>query len=376
MKQWEADKSVPGLGVMSLPSGVRTWYLRYREPSGKQQTQKLGRDGVINKTIARKEALKILAEVAKGNAPVSDRRKSKDAPTMAQLQERMERDHYAKLRPGTAANYEQIWRLHVIPAIGQMKIEAVQRSDVIALLSKLTTVHHNRVLQCLKAAFNMAEVWQLRSEGTNPCRKIEKLPERVRKRYLSDQERSRLLAALDEIATTPLRWRFAQLIRLLMLTGCRVGEICRGRWEWFDEDAGILVIPAERHKTGEKTGEERVVHVPPAAVLILRDLRRNSNTEWIIAGDGDGHLIGYQKLWTELITHAGITNLKVHDLRHNFASVALTKAGLTLPQVGQLLGHACPSTTARYAHLINEGAKQMAAAVADQLSSSYQGEVL
>lgn len=156
---------------------------------------------------------------------------------------------------------------------------------------------------------NKAELWQLRPEGTNPCRRIEKLPERIRRRYLSDEERQRLIAALDVMATTPLRWRFIQLVRLLMLTGCRVGEICRGRWEWVDEKAAVMAIPADDHKTGQQTGKERVVHIPPAAVLILRELRLKSNSEWIIAGDSDSHLVGYQKLWNELMTPAKIRGL-------------------------------------------------------------------
>lgn len=367
MKRWEADSNVPGLGVMVLPSGVRTWYLRFREPGGKQQTHKIGRDGIVNKTIARQEAHKILAEVAKGHAPATARKQRLLAPTMVQLQARMEKEHYATLRAKTASNYEQIWRLHITPAIGSRRVPEITRAQVVELLSKVAPIQRNRVLQCLKAAFTMAEVWGIRPEGTSPCRKIEKTTERIRKRYLSDEERQRLVAALDAIATTPLRWRFAQLIKLLMLTGCRVGEICRGRWEWFDEKAGLLVIPAEGHKTGQQTGKDRVVHLPPAAILIMRELRLKSNTEWIIAGDGDGHLVGYQKLWIELVGAAKITGLKVHDLRHNFASVAITKAGLTLTQVGSLLGHASPSTTARYAHLVDEGARDMARSVADQL---------
>lgn len=193
------------------------------------------------------------------------------------------------------------------------------------------------------------------------------MQELVRERYLSDEERERLVAALDAMATTPLRWRFTQLVRLLVLTGCRVGEICRGRWEWIDEKAAVMVIPVERHKTGQQTGEERVVHVPPAAVRILKELRLKSNSPWIIAGEADSHLVGYQKLWNELMTLAKIKNLRVHDLRHNFASVAITKSGLTLPQVGHLLGHASPVTTSRYAHLVDEGAQGMAKSVADQL---------
>lgn len=367
MKRWESDSSVPGLGVLVLPSGIRTWYLRYREPDGKQQTQKLGRDGIINKTIARKQAVQILAEVAKGNAPGTARKERLKAPKMTELQARMEREHYATLRPKTVSNYEQIWRLHITPALGSKRVREVTREQVVELLGKLPPVQRNRVLQCLKAAFTMAEVWGMRPENTNPCRKIAKTTERIRKRYLSDDERERMLKTLDAMATTPLRWRFAHLVRLLMLTGCRVGEICRARWEWIDSGYTVLVVPAERHKTGGKTGSDRVVHLSPPAAQILRELRERSESPWVIAGDGDGHLVGYQKLWLELMRDAKIENLKVHDLRHHWASVALTKAGLSLSQVGGLLGHASPSTTNRYAHLIDEGAQRMAAEVAGKI---------
>lgn len=367
MKQWEADSVVSGLGILSLDSGVRTWYLRYREQGGKQRTQKIGRADVLNRAAARREALKLLADVAQGKAPLSERQKAREGLTVAGLQPLMEQRHYSLLRATTADAYKRMWNLHIVPTIGNQKIVDVQRKDVLDLLDGLKPILRNRVLQCIRAAFNKAEVWQLRPDGTNPCNKIEKLPERIRKRYLSDAELQRLLAALDEMATIPVRWRFTQLIRLLLLTGCRVGEICRGRWEWLNDDFTVMVIPYERHKTGEQTGEERVVQVPPSAVKILKELRGRSNSDWIIAGDGDGHLVGYQKLWNELMKKAEIKNLKVHDLRHNFASVAITKAGLTLPQVGHLLGHASPVTTDRYAHLIDEGARDMAKSVAEKL---------
>jgi integrase len=367
VKQWEADSSVPGLGVMTLESGVQTWYLRYREQSGKQRTQKIGRADVINRAAARREALKVLSEVAQGRAPMAARQEARKGDTVAGLLELMKTRHYSTLRQSTADAYEGMWDLHVVPKLGTKRVKDVERRDILDLLDGLKPVMRNRLLQSLRSAFNKAELWQIRPEGTNPCKGIAKLQERSRKRYLSDEERKRLIAALDLMATTPLRWRFAQLVRLLMLTGCRVGEICRGRWEWVDEKAAVIVIPAERHKTGEQTGEERVVHVPPAAIRILRELRLKSNSDWIIAGEGDGHLVGYQKLWNELMEIAKIVNLKAHDLRHDYASVALTKVGLTLPQVGKLLGHASPTTTNRYAHLIDEGAATMAESVADQL---------
>jgi integrase len=366
-EMWEADQSVPGLGIMTLKSGTRTWYLRYREQGGKQRTSKIGRADVLNRAAARREALKILSEVAQGRAPRAKRDQARAGLTMAGLLPLMEQRHYVNLGKTTAAAYKKMWQNRILPRLGKKRVTEIERRDVLDMLDGLPPIMHNRVLQCVRAAFHKAALWQLRPEGTNPCGGVEKLAERIRKRYLSDEERQRLLAALDTIATTPLRWRFAQLVKLLLLTGCRVGEICRGRWEWFDEKAGVLVIPAERHKTGKKTGEERVVHVPPAAILILRELRLKSHSPWIIAGQGDGHLVGYQKLWLELMAAAKIKNFRVHDARHNFASVAITKAGLTLAQVGGLLGHASPVTTSRYAHLVDQGAKDMAESVADQL---------
>jgi len=364
-REWKPDTKVTGLGLLVLPSGVETWYLRYREPSGKQQHHKIGRADVLNRTLAREEAHKILAAVARGHAPTSARQELRRGPDMADLYQRLLAEHYPKLRLRTVQGYQSIWAVHIIPTLGRHKVQTVTSADVMRLLSRIRPIQANRTLAVLRKAFNLAILWGMRAD--NPCAKVPSNTERKRRRYLSNEERQRLVAALDAIATTPLRWRFAQLVRLLMLTGCRVGEICRGRWEWVNEQAGLMVIPPDSHKTGEKVGHERVVHIPPAGILILRELRLKSNTQWIIAGDGDGHLVGYQKLWEELMRIAEIKNLRPHDLRHNWASVAITKAGLTLPQVGSLLGHASPLTTSRYAHLLEDGAHAMAGAVADQL---------
>lgn len=358
-KQWEADRKVPGLGLMTLPSGVQTWYLRFREPGGRQQTHKIGRAEIVNRTMAREEAHKLLADVARGNVPTKVRR----LPTMADLHQRMQAEHYGRLRERTSREYDRLWRVLVLPAMGAMKVEQVERRDVIGLLAPLSPVSANRALQMLKAAFNKAELWQLRPDHSNPCRRIPKQPEPLRERYLTREETVQLLAALDAFPLTPLRWRFVQLIRLLLLTGCRVGEIVRGRWEWFQEETAVLLIPSAHHKTGND-GKMRKVHLAPAAVAILRELQTQAKTPWIIAGHGDHHLIGYQKLWEELLRNTEIINLRIHDLRHNFASVGISQAGLTLTEVGKLLGHASPVTTQRYAHLADEAAAAAASKVA------------
>lgn len=364
-KEWIPDTKVTGLGVLKLPSGVETWYLRYREPGGKQQHHKIGRTEVVGRTLAREEAHKILAAVAKGEAPTSARKELRDGPTVADLQKMMEEKHYPKLGERTRAGYKSIWDCHITPKLGTTKVRLVTSGQVMNLLEKVGGTQANRTLAVLRKGMNLAILWNLRTD--NPCARVPGNGENKRERYLSDEELKRLIAALDTFPTTPLQWRFAQLVKLLILTGCRLNEICSGRWEWFDEKAATLVIPREGHKTGKKTGKDRVVHLPPAAIRILKELRLKSNSDWIIAGRGNGHLIGFAKLWSDLLEQAKIENLTAHDLRHHWASVAITESNLTLKQVGGMLGHMSPLTTDRYAHLIDQGAKEMAKSVADRL---------
>ncbi len=363
-REWQPDRKISGLGLMVLESGVRTYYVRYREPSGKQQTHKIGRAEVVGLTMAREEAIKILAAVAKGEAPGTDKQLLRHGKTVRELSEMVSEKHYAtRVRESTRVGYEVLWRRHILPRLGAEKVATLQTIQVIDMLEELPRIQSNRALAVLRKAMNLAELWGIRAKGTNPCRGIQANGERKIKRYLSREELQRLLAALDAFAVAGVRWRFAQLIRLLLLTGCRVSEIMTARWEWLDQDATVLKLPADAHKTGGY-GDERKVHLPPAASLILRELRRRSNSEWIIAGDGDGHLIGYWYMWEDLLEKAKIEDLRVHDLRHSYASYAITQANLTLPQVGALLGHASPQTTARYAHLMDEAAAAMAAKVA------------
>lgn len=364
-REWIQDNKVSGLGILRLKSGVETWYLRYREPGGKQQHHKIGRADVINRTLAREEAHKILAAVAKGEAPTSTRKELRDGPTVADLHKLVDEKHYPKLRQKTRDGYQSIWDCHIIPKLGTTKVKQVTSGQVMKLLEKVGGTQANRTLAVLRKAMNLAILWNIRTD--NPCDKVPGNGENKRERYLSDEELKRLIAALDTYPTTPLQWRFAQLVKLLILTGCRLNEICSGRWEWFDEKAAALVIPREGHKTGKKTGKDRVVHLPPTAIRILRELRLKSNSDWIIAGRADGHLVGFQKLWRELLEHAKIEGLTAHDLRHHWASVAITESNLTLKQVGGMLGHLSPLTTDRYAHLIDQGAKEMARSVAEKL---------
>jgi len=164
-----------------------------------------------------------------------------------------------------------------------------------------------------------------------------------------------------------VRWRFAQLVRLLLLTGARLREVMCAEWCWIDWQRSVLKVPDERGKTGAAE-----IQLAPRAVEILRELLEAEATmggqcQAVIAGeDRYGPLAGYRKLWLALLAQAGIEDLRIHDLRHTFASYALS-GGQTLGTVGQLLGHRSTQTTSRYAHLIDDAARRAVAQLSDDL---------
>ncbi len=202
----------------------------------------------------------------------------------------------------------------------------------------------------------------MRPEGVNPCRFVRKYPERKHERFLSDDEYRRLGTALRKAE----RESFASpeavaAIRLLMLTGCRSGEILSLRWDHVDLDRGELRLPDS--KTGAK-----IVHLGEPAVTVLRGIRRTGDSSWVFPGQKPGaHLACLHGPWHRILKRAGIEDLRIHDLRHSFASGGLL-VGEGLPMIGKLLGHNKVQTTARYAHLANDPVKSAANRIATRIA--------
>jgi integrase len=362
------DSLVPGLTLLVLPTGQRTWYLRHRV-DGRQRELKLGSPAELSPDQARALARDALARVREGGDPVEERRLRREAPTIEALAARHLQAHASRKRSGR--NDEILWRRHLLPAFGRMKVTALTRERVRewhAAHPMMATA--NRALEVLGVAMGLAEDWGWRSPATNPVRGVKAHPERQRRRYLSQDELTRLRATLDRweaAGPLALRWRFAQLVRLLLLTGARLREVMCAEWSWIDWQRSVLLVPAERGKTGAAE-----VQLSQRAVAILRELQEAEATmggecRAVIAGaDRTGPLVGYRKLWLALCREAGIEELRIHDLRHSFASYALS-GGQTLGVVGQLLGHRSTQTTSRYAHLITETAQAAVARVSDDL---------
>jgi integrase len=214
--------------------------------------------------------------------------------------------------------------------------------------------------------FNVAEDWGLRPENSNPCRRIKKFKETPRERFLSPDELKRLGEALADADAKGESPYVTAAIRLLLFTGARLNEILSLEWSHVDLKANLLRLPDS--KTGAKT-----IALPAPAVEILSALPKQEGNPHVICGARDGaHLINLQKPWRRIRKAAGLEDVRLHDLRHSFASVAVA-GGMSLPLIGSLLGHSQPATTQRYAHLADDPRRAAADAVASTIAASMTG---
>ena len=221
---------------------------------------------------------------------------------------------------------------------------------------------------------NLAEKWGERPDFSNPCRHVEKNAENKCGRYMKPEEFKRLGEVLRsiELEAIPMRSvdgaarvRMVQAIRLLLLTGCRVGEILSLKWRYIDFVAKIIMLPDS--KTGEKP-----IYLSNAALNILENVIPLKGNCYVFPGrHGRGHLTRMGHLWLRIRKEAEIEDLRLHDLRHGFASVGVGM-GESLPMVGQLLGHTQPQTTARYAHLATDPMLNAANRIADRISENLR----
>jgi integrase len=361
------DSELKGFGARVQRGGTKSYVLHYRVGTGRGAPLRkltIGRHGSPwTPDSARSEATRLLGLVESGGDPATDKIARKDAPTVTDLAERFLAEHAeAKRKSSTAAEYKRLLDKIILPALGKRKVADITRAD-------LTKLHHanraapyqaNRVLAVVGKMFNLAERWGLRPDASNPCRHVEKFTEKKRERMLSPVERARLGDALAVYGGSPYT---VAAIKLLVFTGARVGEVLGLRWEWIDFERGEARLPDS--KTGVKT-----LHFPPPALSVLEELPRLDGNPYVIAGAKSGAaMVNLEKPWRAIRKAAALEDVRLHDLRHAFASVAAS-SGMGLPIIGKMLGHSQPATTARYAHLASDPVKAAAAAVAGKIAAA------
>ena len=354
------DRDLRGFGLRVYPSGAKVYLVQGRGPDGSKRAA-VGRHGVISADEARRRAAKLLAAIKAGEKP--DR---KSGPTVAELAERYLREHVAvRCKPRTQKGYRQVIEHNVVPTLGKLPIAAIGREHVANLHHsiKKTPVAANEAVGALSRMFNQAEAWGLVPAGSNPCRFVAKYRTRRLERFLTAEEFQRIGEALDTLeAERRIPLHAAAALRLLMLTGCRSSEIMTLRWE------DVFLATHEIRLRDGKTGP-RTVPLSPAVAKVLAELPRPIGNPWVIAGRRPGTRLSHLAYhWYRVRERAGLDDVRIHDLRHSFASRALA-LGEPLPMIGKLLGHTKIQTTARYAHLARDSTRQSAARVAASIGA-------
>jgi integrase len=395
------DTIVPGFGLRVFPSGRKTWVLEYRPGEGGRRApvRRLKIASVTELAIdgARKEAERLRALILLGADPQRDLAVGRAAPTVEEIARAFLVDHVeAKRSASTKRYYEDILDRLVIPAFGSMKAKDLTSADVARLHRALRNRPFlaNRVLAIIGAMYSFAEgAARMVPKGVNPVSEIEKYEEPKRERVLSSDELARLGAALEEAETVGLPWVLRQgakhkhlpqdhrarltkiapsaaaAIRLLIFTGARLREILHLRWDQVDLDRGIATLA--RHKTSRRTGTKAIVLNAPA-LAVLQSIERVG--VYVIASDSAGlpderPRADLKRPWAMITSRARLSGLRIHDLRHNFASFGVG-GGLGLPIVGKLLGHVQSSTTQRYSHFDNDPLRRASSAIASAIEAA------
>lgn len=393
------DPELKGFGVRVLPTGVKSWVVEYRPKGGGRGASKrrltIDKVGTLTADQARNAARDMLASIRLGNDPLAKRAADRAAVMVKDLASRFLSEHAEpKRKKSTAELYRFAINNHINPALGKKAAVAVTPADVAKLHRALKDRPYmaNRTLAVMAAMYSWGGEHHVIPEGLNPSAKVEKYAEHRRERFLSTDELVRLGDAIREAEEVGIRWEpdakkktkhapkpenrvtkiaaeVAAALRLLLLTGARLREILHLRWSEVDLERGLLLLP------DSKTGRKAIILNAPS-ILILSKLPRIG--AYVIPGEGMGTKdekprADIKRPWALVSRKAGLSGVRLHDLRHTFASFGAS-SNLGLPIIGKLLGHTQSATTARYSHLaddpVRRASESIGAAVAAALAGS------
>jgi integrase len=417
---WDTD--LKGFGLKVTPAGNKVYVAQYRTGGRGSPTRRytVGKHGTLTPEQARKAAQSVLGNVANGKDPQNQKMADREAITVSDLCDVYLLEGCATKKPSTLATDKGRIKRHIKPLLGRKKVKDLMHNDIKRFLSDVArgktavdekTCPHgrsrvtggkgtaNRTTALLASILTFAVSEGVRSD--NPARGIKHYPERRSERFLTTKELARLGEVLNKLEITSmelarleaqrpqmkttkekaeLRGRIAiaskeaesetaiAALRLLILTGCRKSEILSLKWSEIDFNHGCFRL--EDSKTGQK-----IVMLGAPALLILANLSKQVGSDYVFpAMKGKGHYIGLPKAWRRIRKQAELEDVRIHDLRHSFASVG-AGAGMGLQVVGKLLGHSNPKTTARYAHIADDPVRAAADSISGSIAAAMAGEI-
>ena len=338
-------------------SGGKTYYQRYTDERGRERQFKIGPADVLSLAVARRKARATAAEALIGTDPQERRAELRAIPTLTELVRERYLPHVKSYKRSWCTD-ETVLRVHILPVMGSSYVDLLRAEQIAALVESMrdkgyATGTTNRVVIVLRHIFNLARKWRIPGVGENPTAGIALAPDVNRERFLSLEEAQRLVASIEQDENTAA----ARAIMLLLLTGARRNEITQARWEYVDWNNRTLLVPKS------KSGKPRSIALNAAAMDLLRAIRESGQSPYIcpspVTGQPPASLFFP---WQRIRTRARLPDLRLHDLRHSFASF-LVNHGVSLYVVQGLLGHANTRYTQRYAHLTPDTLREAAETV-------------
>lgn len=392
-----------GFGVRVRPSGRKSFIVQY-DYKGRSRKVTVGTFPTLTVDQARKKATELLAKVQLGE-DVAAKPVSEENPTVAELCDEYLKRGCGHKKASTKVTDKGCIERHIKPLLGHRRVKDLKRRHIEDFFSAVAAgeTAMNKVIDGKRIIVKGGEGAARRTVrlfggiltyaigreyiSENPRRGVKIGKDNANERYLYGDELRRLGDALREAETAGLPWQFNEgaktkhrpknadtlrevidphaiaAVRLLLLTGCRLGEILTLEWSQVDLERGFLRLP------DSKTGKKNVILGAPALKL-LADIPRVRDNPYVIVGEAKGKpRSDLKRPWRRVTAHAGLQGLRLHDLRHSFASMGAA-SGMGLPIVGKLLGHASPSTTARYAHLADDPLRRASDSIANSINAA------
>jgi len=355
------DEELKGFALRVTAAGSRSFVLNYTI-NKQERRMTIGSFPVWSAAAAREEAKSLRRAVDQGIDPLEARNERREAPTVADLWSEYEKVHLPTLSLRSAMDQRGMWAKFILPemrSVALTELTSRQIDRLHAKISEATPTRANRVLEVLRKALNLSIRWGWIEK--NPADGFRRNAEHSREKYLTKDDYDRVFGALDRM---PNR-KAANAIRLLILTGARRGEVLGLEWQDLDLELGIWNRPPHKSKDRKR----KRIPISNEALILLRTMRETAEGNHLFPTSTGSPLPDINRPWRWLRDEIGIPDLRVHDLRHSFASV-LVSSGETLETIGKLLGHSQYQTTMRYAHLMDDPLRK----AANKMAERFQGK--